>query len=82
MCVLTIEAVYVQNSVRSLAIGGPLQETGRVRPGVLWPHVQPLQSLEQTVLTHTVVALGPVVRHKPTTTTTTTTRTKTKREAS
>ena len=67
MCFLTIEAVDVQDSVSSLAIGGPLQQAGRVGPDVLWANVQPLQSLKQTVLTHTVIALRPVVRNKPTT---------------
>ena len=61
VCVLTIKAVYVQNSVCSLAIGGPLQQTGGIRSDILWPDIQPLQSLKQTVLTHTVVALRPIV---------------------
>ena len=74
LCVLTIETVYVQDSVGSLAIGGPLQQTGRVRPDVLLPDVQPLQGLKQTVLAHTVIALWPIVRHKPTTKTTITTK--------
>lgn len=69
VCFLTIEAVYVQDSVSSLAIGGPLQQTGWVGPDVLWPDIKPLQSLEQTVLTHTVIALRAIVRNKPTTST-------------
>lgn len=67
---LTVEAVDLQESVSFLAVGGPLQQTGRVRADVLRPDVEPVQSLKQAVLTHTVVALWPVVRHKPTTTTT------------
>lgn len=65
--VLTIEAVDVQNCVSSLAIGGPLQQTGRVGADMLRPDIQPLQTLEQTVLTHAVVTFWPEVRHEPAT---------------
>lgn len=62
---LTIEAVDLQEGVSFLAVGGPLQQAGRVRADVLRPDVEPMQSLKQTVLTHTIVALCPVVGHKP-----------------
>lgn len=58
--------MYVQNSVGSLAIGGPLEEAGWVRTDILGPDIHELQSLNQTVLTNTVVALRTIVRHKPT----------------
>lgn len=64
---LTIKAVDVQNGVSSLAIGGPLQQTGRVGADMLRPHAQPLQTLEQTVLTRAVVTFWPEVRHEPAT---------------
>lgn len=64
---LTIEAVDVQNCVSSLAIGGPLQQTGRVGADMLRPDIQPLQTLEQTVLTHAVITFWPEVRHEPAT---------------
>lgn len=57
----------VQNCVSSLAIGGPLQQTGRVGADMLRPDIQPLQTLEQTVLTHAVVTFWPEVRHEPAT---------------
>ncbi|TNN75928.1 hypothetical protein EYF80_013898 [Liparis tanakae] len=49
------------------------EETGRVRPDVLRPDAQPLQSLKQTVLTHAAEALRPEVRHEPATKTKTST---------
>lgn len=61
MFVLTVEAVYMQNGVSFLAVGGPLQQAGWVRPDVLRPDAEALQSLKQTVLTHTVVAVWAVV---------------------
>lgn len=61
VCCLTIKAVYVENHVSSLAIGGPLQQTGWVRPDVLRPNAETTQTLKQTVLTPTVVALWAVV---------------------
>lgn len=67
MSVLTIKAVDMQNCVSSLAIGCPLQQTGRVGADMLRPDSQPLQTLEQTVLTHAVVTFWPEVRHKPVT---------------
>lgn len=67
MSSLTIEAVDVQNCVSALAIGSPLQQTGRVGADMLRPDIQPLQTLEQTVLTHAVVTFGPEVRHEPAT---------------
>lgn len=40
VCVLTIKAVYVKNSVSPLAIGGPLQQTGRVSSNTACPDSQ------------------------------------------
>lgn len=71
VCVFTIKAEYVKNSVSPLAIGGPLQQTGRVSPNILRSDVQALQSLNEPMLTDTVVALGTVVGHKPATRSTT-----------